>query len=110
LFLQAPPQQTFDNGTYETAAYFRSDASGEWVRKPVNRHTMYPNDWSREEVVSAVQETYEDVYVNQIGPALQRGESVAHSAGWAGDHDGVTIKFYVDRQGAVRTAFPFNQA
>jgi hypothetical protein len=99
---------TYDNGTYEAGVAFRKEPDSAWVDKPVRRHTMFPDGWSREKVVSAVQETYQDVYERQIGPALQRGENPANSKNLKGQYDGIEIRFYVDSRGAVRTAFPAN--
>jgi hypothetical protein len=98
-------QKVHPNDTYEARVSFRG-GDGQWQEKEVRRHTMFPNDWPRDQVRAAIQETYTKLYDSKVAPALERGENVAGSRIWFGEHDNINIGYFLDRQGAVKTAFP----
>ncbi len=92
-------------GAYGAKVEFRNESTGEWREKKVRQHTMFPDSWSTEKVRGAVQSAYDEVYDTQISPALRAGSDLSKSK-WTGSYEGVHIRFYVEPDGSVRTAFP----
>ena len=79
------------NGTYIANVSFQL-SDGTWASKDVNVHTMFPDSWSKPEVVHAVEEAFNNKTV--IGTK------------WYGQYNDVKIEGYLDSNGDPITAFP----
>jgi hypothetical protein len=79
------------NGTYMAKVSFQLP-DGTWASKDVDAHTMFPDSWSKPEVVHAVEEAFNNK--TMIGRK------------WYGQYNGVKIEGYVDANGDLITAFP----
>ncbi|WP_055410645.1 EndoU domain-containing protein [Frankia sp. ACN1ag] len=97
------------DGTYHADVEFRHPTTGEWRRKDVPEHTMFPNQWSEQKVRDAVQTTYERIYDDAIEPRLRNNEELPKKA-LRDSYDGVLIQLYVSPGGELRTAFPIQKA
>ncbi len=81
------------NGTYQARVSFLRP-NGVWVTKSVDIHTMFPDSWSRTDVIHAVQEAFNNRVM--IKPYK-----------WQGSYDGVEIEGYIDKNtGEPITAYP----
>ncbi|EIV96137.1 EndoU domain-containing protein [Frankia sp. QA3] len=97
------------DGTYHADVEFRHPTTGEWKRKDVPEHTMFPNHWPEQKVRDAVQKTYEKIYDNVIEPRLGNNESLPKKS-LRDSYDGVLIQLYVSPDGELRTAFPIQKS
>ncbi|WP_050997238.1 MULTISPECIES: EndoU domain-containing protein [Frankia] len=97
------------DGTYHADVEFRHPTTGEWRRKDVPEHTMFPNQWPEQKVRDAVQTTYEKIYDDVIEPRLRNNEEIPKKA-LRDRYDGVLIQLYVSPSGELRTAFPIQKS
>lgn len=81
-----------NNGTYQAKVSFQAE-DGSWVNKPVAVHTMFPNSWTREDAIRAVEQAFDD-------------KEIISGNLWEGTYNGVIIQGYVAPDGSLITAFP----
>jgi hypothetical protein len=81
------------NGTYRAEVSFQK-YDGTWVPKEVEIQTMFPNSWSKSEVLHAVQVAFDNRYM-------------IDQTTWEQTYNGVVIQGYLkSRTGELITAFP----
>ncbi|CAO5252667.1 EndoU domain-containing protein [Frankia sp. AgKG'84/4] len=93
------------NGAYSAEVEFRHPTTGQWARKDVPKHTMFPDSWSADDIRTAVQSAYEKAYDRDIAPALRDGLKPGRIYE---SHNGLLMQLYVDQDGRLKTAFPTN--
>jgi hypothetical protein len=65
--------------------------------------TFFPSDWSREKVISAIYEVYENFIQSGVRPLLAK-DGKYELSGFT--KEGIKIEMYITQNGTIATAYP----